>query len=65
VTTQFDAARRPILGIFGLTVRPGVSFGTMKADIPLVYISLLVAANTRKVSAKPELVVKTFDPLMT
>ena len=56
----------PIRGMSGVTVMPGVLRSTRKADMPLAAgTDLSVTANTRKVSAKPELVVKIFSPLMT
>jgi uncharacterized membrane protein YkvI len=64
-TSQFDAALIPILCIFFPTVRPGVFLSITNAEIPFVPLDLSVIANTTKVSAKPEFVVKIFAPLIT
>ena len=54
----------PMRGMSLLTVSPGVSRSTIKADSPLVPPRAgLVRAKMMKVSAKPELVVNTFWPL--
>ena len=45
-------------------IKPGVSFSTINAEIPLFPASGFVEANTMYVLASPPFVINTFDPLI-
>ncbi len=55
----------PIFFSWEPTLKPGKSFSTINAEMPLVPSSLLVMANTTNTLAKPALVMKILEPLST
>ncbi len=62
---QLPEARMPTLSSGLLRVKPLLSVGTRKAEMPLWRFALSVMAKTRMVSACGPLVMKFLEPLST
>ena len=58
-------ARWPILSRCFSSWTPGVSIGTMKADMPLCPFAGSVLAKTTVQAARPAFVMNVFEPLRT